>query len=146
MDSLGARVTPPAPPVGPEGRDSVYWQWVATTAQLQSRRWQAAVRHWAELRSSTLDETDIEGLRQQGLQDPPKQLRQSLASHPELIPFPGVLGGTMMILPNDKIALLKPPYAFAEFDDGHIGGLMLVKYTILPEARIEWRRLWATLE
>lgn len=146
MDSLGTKVTPPGPPVGPEGRDSVYWQWVATTAQLQSRRWQAAVQHWGELRSSTLDESDIEDLRRQGLQDPPKQLRQSLISHPELIPFPGALGGTMMILPDDRIALLKSPYAFAEFDDGHIDGVMLVKYEVLPGGRIEWKRLWATLD
>jgi len=146
MDSLGSTLTPPGPPVGPEGRDSVYWQWVATTAQLQSRRWQAAVRHWAELRSSTLDESDIEDLRRQGLQNPPRDLRESLASHPELIPFPGVLGGTMMILPDDKIALLRSPYAFAEFDDGHINGVMLVKYAVLPGGHIEWKRLWATLD
>ena len=144
MDSLGATVTVPGPPVGPEGRDSVYWQWVATTAQLQSRRWQAAVQHWAELRSSTLDESDIEDLRRQGLHNPPRELRASLASHPELIPFPGVLGGTMMILPDDKIALLRSPYAFAEFNDGHIGGVMLVEYAILPGGHIEWKRLWAT--
>jgi hypothetical protein len=146
MDSLGTKLTPPGPPVGPEGRDSVYWQWVATTAQLQSRRWQAAVHHWAELRSSTLDEADVEDLRRQGLQNPPNQLRESLVHHPELIPFPGVLGGTMMILPDDKIALLRAPYAFAEFDDGHINGVMLVKYTIRAGGQIEWKRLWATLD
>src|SRR5258705_11666536 len=36
MDSLGTTLSPPGPPVGAEGRDSIYWQWVATTAQLQS--------------------------------------------------------------------------------------------------------------
>ncbi len=146
MDSLGTTVRPPGPPVGPEGRDSVYWQWVATTAELQSRRWQAAVQHWAQLRASTLDESDIEDLRRQGLEDPARQLRESLAGHAELIPFPGVLGGTMMILPDDKIALLRPPYAFAEFDDGHVGGVMLLKYAVLPGGRIEWKRLWAALD
>ncbi|HEX5029979.1 MAG TPA: hypothetical protein VFX78_00815 [Candidatus Eisenbacteria bacterium] len=52
----------------------------------------------------------------------------------------------MMILPDDKIALLKSPYVFAEFDDGHIDGVMLVKYAVLPGGRIEWQRLWATLD
>jgi hypothetical protein len=143
MDSLGSIVTPPGPPIGPEGRDSVYWQWVATTAQLQSRRWQEAVRHWAELRSASLDEGDIADLRRQGLKNPARDLRADLLTHPELIPFPGVHGGTMYILPEDRIALLTPPYAFAEFDDGHIGGTMLLEYTILPGPQIQWKRLWA---
>ena len=146
MDSLGTTLSPPGPPVGPEGRDSVYWQWVATTAQLQSRRWQAAVRHWAELRSSSLDEGDIADLRRQGLKDPAKQLRESLAGHTELIPYPGIQSSAMMILPDDKIALLKPPYAFAEYEDGHIGGTMLVEYTVLPGPQIQWKRLWAARE
>jgi hypothetical protein len=30
------------------GRDSIYRQWVATGAQLQSRRRQQAVRYWVE--------------------------------------------------------------------------------------------------
>ena len=52
----------------------------------------------------------------------------------------------MMVLPDDRIALLKAPYAFAEFEDGHIGGVMLVKYTIRPGAQIDWKRLWASLD
>ena len=92
MDSLGTTLSPPGPPAGPEGKDSVYWQWVATTAQLQSRRWQQAVRHWVELRSTLLDEADIAGLKRQGLEDPPRDLRASLIAHAELIPVKGVLG------------------------------------------------------
>ncbi len=146
MDSLGTTLSPPAPPVGAEGKDSVYWQWVATTAQLQSRRWQEAVRHWVGLRSTLLDEADITDLKRQGLENPPRQLRESLIAHAELIPYPGVLGGKMFIVPDEKIVLLKPPYAFAEFEDGHIGGTMLVKYTVLPGPQIQWKRLWAERE
>ena len=49
----------------------------------------------------------------------------------------------MFIVPDEKIVLLKPPYIFAEFEDGHIGGTMLVQYTVLPGAQIQWKRLWA---
>jgi len=146
MDSLGTTLTPPGPPVGAEGRDSVYWQWVATTSQLQSRRWQEAVRHWVVLRSTLMDEADITDLKRQGLENPPRQLRESLVAHTELIPYPGVLGGRMFIVPDEKIVLLKPPYAFAEFEDGHIGGKMLIEYTVLPGPQIQWKRLWAAQE
>jgi len=144
MDSLGTSTSFPRPPEDAVGRDSVYWQWVATTAQLQSRRWQAAVRYWVQLRATLLDYVDIEQLKREGLEDPPRQLRESLVAHPELIPFPGILGGTMRILPGEHIALLSPPYVFAEFDDGHIGGSMLLEYTVLPGQEIHWRRLWAS--
>lgn len=145
MDSLGTKVSPPGPPVGPEGRDSVYWQWVATTAQLQSRRWQEAVRHWVELRSTLLDEVDIAELKQQGLKDPPQELRGSLNRRTDLIPFPGVHGGTMYFVP-ESIVLLQPHFVFAKFEDGHIGGSIFLEYEIVGAAQVKWKRLWAALD
>ena len=146
MDSLGTSVSFPPPPPGPAGRDWVYWQWVAISAQLQSRRWQQAVRGWVERRATLLDLPDIENLRRQGLEDPPRQLRDSLVAHPELIPFPGELGGTMFFEPGENIVLLTPPFVFAEFEDGHVNGSMLLEYEILPGPRIGWKRLWARRE
>lgn len=142
MDSLGTTLTLPGPPVEPWGRDSLYWQWVATTARMQSRRWQLAVQHWARSRGTLLDATDIEMLKRDGLVDPPTQLRESLTSHPELIPYRGVLGGTMGF---HEIILLTPSFAFADFEDGHIGGAMLVEYDIVDSGRVAWKRLWARL-
>jgi len=146
MDSLGTTVELPPPPLATGVRDSLYWQWVATTARLQSRRWQQAVRHWVDLRSTLLDELDIARLKEQGLEDPPRQLRKSLLDHPDLIPFPGVLGGTMEFRPDDAIILLWSPYVFARFDDGHEQGSLLAAYSVQPGGQIQWRRLWATLE
>ena len=142
MDSLGTTLTVPGPPVGPPGRDSVYWQWVATTALLQSRRWQLAVQHWARSKGSFLDDVDVEELRRKGLANPASELRDSLQAHPGLIPYPGVLGGTMRF---DEILLLRPPFAFAEFDDGHIDGAMLVEYEVMGPGRVSWKRLWSRL-
>jgi hypothetical protein len=143
MDSLGTTLELPPPPAEPWGRDSVYWQWVATTARLQSRRWQLAVQHWAQTRGSILDDSDTELLRQRGLTDPPRQLRDSLNAHPEIIPFAPVLGGTMFF---DEIDVLQSPYVFANFEDGHINGSMLLEYEIESGAHIRWKRLWARLE
>ena len=143
MDSLGTTLTLPSPPIEPWGRDTVYWQWVATSARLQSRRWQLAVQHWAQARGTLLDDSDIEMLRQKGLPDPAHQLRDSLNAHPELIPFEPVLGGTMFF--ND-IDVLQPPFVFANFEDGHIDGSMLLEYEVESGGHIRWKRLWARLK
>jgi len=142
MDSLGTTIRLPSPPVEPWGRDTVYWQWVATTAQLQSRRWQLAVQHWAQAKGTFLDDVDTEELKREGLPNPASQLRDSLAAHRELIPYDGVLGGTMSF---DEILLLKPPFAFAQFDDGHIDGAMLLEYKVVGPSRVRWKRLWSRL-
>ena len=142
MDSLGTTLALPSPPVEPWGRDTLYWQWVATSARLQSRRWQLAVQHWAQARGTLLDDVANELLRQKGLTDPPRQLRDSLAAHPELIPFDPVLGGTMSF---NEIALLQSPFVFANFDDGHIDGSILLEYEVEVGSSIHWKRLWARL-
>lgn len=142
MDSLGTTLSLPGPPIEPWGRDSLYWQWVATTARMQSRRWQLAVQHWAQARGTMLDEADLEDLRRRGLSEPAAQLRDSLEAHPEIIPYDGVLGGTMRF---NEVDLLQPSFAFAEFDDGHIDGSMLLEYEVLDNGRIAWKRLWSRL-
>lgn len=142
MDSLGTSVRLPYPPDG-TAPDSVYWQWVATSAQLQSRQWQRAVRHWALTQAVLLDEIELAQLRSEGLTDPVRQLRDSLKAHPELIPDPPVHGGTMIFIPGERIVLLERPYVFAQFSDGHVGGYMLLEYTIDPAGTIVWKRLWS---
>jgi hypothetical protein len=100
------------------------------------------VQHWARSRGTLLDEVDVAELQRRGLADPPGQLRDSLEAHPEMIPYAGVLGGTMRF--ND-VVLLRPSFAFAEFDDGHIDGAMLLEYQVADGGRITWKRLWSRL-
>lgn len=145
MDSLATTVTFPRPPFATGARDTVYWQWVATSAQLRSRAAMQAVRHWVGLRSTLLDEAAVMQLKREGLDDPPRQLRESLAAHPGLIPYPPVLGGTMGFY-DKEIVLLRRPFAFAEFDDGHIEGHMLLTYSVQPDAKIEWKVVWSALD
>ena len=142
-DSLGSTMSFPPPPVGPEGPDSVYWQWVATTATLQSRRWQKAVRVAAEGRATLLETYEVEELRRQGLDDPAAELRSSLTSHPEIIPCQAVLGGKMGFYHPESIVLLTPPWVFAGFGDGHVGGVMLLRYAVLEDGSIRWTPVWS---
>jgi len=145
MDSVSTTMEFPNPPYLGGARDSVYWQWVATGATIRTRQMQGVARHWIAQRQTLLDEIDLMQLKEQGLEDPPRQLRESLLARVDLIPFTGELGGTMRI-DDESIVLLNPPYAFATFEDGHVGGSLLAKYSIKPGGRIEWARLWAELE
>lgn len=142
-DSLGSTLSFPPPPVGPEGADSVYWQWVATTATLQARRWQRQVRLAAEGQATLLGTYDVEALRRKGLDDPVQDIRSDLMAHPELIPCRGVLGGTMRFLTPESIVLLVPPWVFASFEDGHVQGSMLLRYDVARDGAITWKAVWS---
>lgn len=61
---------------------------------------------------------------------------KDLVEHPELIPFEGVLGGTMSF---SKVYLINYKYAFARFDDGHIVGYGLYEYSIDDDKGISWK-------
>jgi hypothetical protein len=141
MDSLGSTIEFPAPPYMTGARDSVYWQWVATSATLKVRMAQQIVRDLNATRADALDDSDVFVLKQRGLADPSRELRQSLEAHVDLIPYEAVLGGTMGF---HQIVLLPNGFVFAEFDDGHIQGHMLLSYEV-EDGKIEWKRLWAEL-
>jgi hypothetical protein len=92
-----------------------------------------------------LNEHDILGLKKMGLRDPVNDLRRDLHAHPELIPFEGVLGGTMGFV-EDRIAVLSRQWVYAEFEDGHIGGSCLLSYEVKSGGGISWNVLSAVLE
>lgn len=92
-----------------------------------------------------LSPREIEALRARGLADPVADLKADLAKHArELIPVPAVLGGTMGFHRPDRIRVLNGRWVCADFDDGHIGGSMLLEYQV-ESGRIAWRAI-ATLE
>lgn len=143
MDSLTTTVKLPPPPMF-ANRDSTYFKWVAANAEMNLQRFRNVMETQTALRQTVLDEYGIADLKERGLTDPARQLRQDLISKPGLIPFPGVLGGTMSF-EEPYIVLLKPPYVFAAFDDGHIVGHMLLSYAV-KDGGIEWKRLWSVLD
>ena len=87
---------------------------------------------------------EIQRLREKGLEDPVNNLRDDLMSHPELIPYEGVLGGTMGFF-RSRIALLSLRWVYAEFEDGHIGGRCLLEYDVAPGGKITWSVIEAEL-
>lgn len=66
-----------------------------------------------------------------------KDIINDLRKHPELIPYDGVLGGTMGFYDPEGIHILSDRWVFAGFDDGHINGYMLLSYSI-NDGKISW--------
>ena len=102
-------------------------------------RWDASLL--ARLRDG-LETHEIENLRRKGLTDPVREIKADLMRHPELIPIPGVLGGRMGFYSEDEIRVLDEHWVYAEFDDGHVGGAMLLAYDV-KDAHVRWTRLAA---
>ena len=69
--------------------------------------------------------------------DPAGTLREDLISRKDLIPWKGVLGGTMAIPGPESIWFFAPHWALAYVEDGHIAGYLLFRFRVLG-GRIEW--------
>ncbi|MCJ7827677.1 hypothetical protein MUP65_00835 [Patescibacteria group bacterium] len=86
---------------------------------------------------ASLREDDINILKDKGFENPVEDIKASLLSHPELIPYEGTLGGTMYLDPN-SFSLLNSAWAIVSYEDGHVGGEMILKYTITENGEITW--------
>lgn len=85
-----------------------------------------------------IQEYEIEELKKKGLKDPVKDLRSDLMKRSDLIPYEGVLGGTMGFCYEEHIHIISSKWAAAYFEDGHINGIMLLKYNVLKDGKIRW--------
>lgn len=75
-----------------------------------------------------------------------ERLKQDLLTRQDLIPFDGVLGGTMGFHTTDNMYLLSERWVFAQFDDGHIAGSMLLEYKVREDGSVAWEVLEAYLD
>jgi hypothetical protein len=80
-----------------------------------------------------LSSEDTADLQSHGLSDPVTALTADLFKRNDLIPFSGVLGGTMRSYPT----LIGPRWVVASFNDGHIGGWAILKYAA-TNGQINW--------
>lgn len=83
----------------------------------------------------SLSQTDLQRLKRKGLQNPETDLMNDLSrKQGNLIPAKGVVGGTMAIRDT---RILNDRYALAYYEDGHMGGYMLLKYEV-NNGNISW--------
>ena len=76
-------------------------------------------------------------LKNQGIKTPKVYVIDNLMQHTNLIPMKAVLGGNMQF---SRVSLLGKSWAIADFNDGHVGGEMLLNYSV-KDTSIEWRVL-----
>lgn len=73
------------------------------------------------------------------IDNPIDYLKKDLIKRKDLIPYKGVLGGTMGFYDENNIHVLNRRWVFAHFEDGHIGGQVLLEYEILKDGKINWK-------
>ncbi len=86
-----------------------------------------------------LSSWELDELGKKGLKQPVTDLVADLQAHPELIPYKGVLGGTMAFGFPEKIHVLTDKYVLAYFEDGHVAGWMVLEYSVAKGGKIFWR-------
>jgi len=84
---------------------------------------------------------DIQAMKRADLKDPLKDIISDLKRHRELIPYKGSMGGTMNFYGRSKVWILTKKWALAYFEDGHIGGYLLLEYDITKGGGINWKTL-----
>ncbi|MDY0408190.1 hypothetical protein ACFFIS_11235 [Virgibacillus soli] len=77
-------------------------------------------------------------LKNAGYDDGIAGVRKDLMSNPDIIPYEGVLGGTMNFYSEEDIIVLSHEWVFASFEDGHNMGFALLKYTIENGKIVKW--------
>lgn len=86
----------------------------------------------------SLSQRDVQRLKQKGLSQPETDLMNDLMrKQRQLIPAKAVVGGTMAIR---DVRILNDHYAMAYYEDGHIGGNMILKYEV-SNGNVTWQVL-----
>lgn len=78
-------------------------------------------------------------LKTNNIDDLISHLKTDLKERKDLIPYKGVLGGTMGFYDDKSIHILNYKWVYAHFEDGHIGGEMLLEYDISEDGKINWK-------
>lgn len=91
-----------------------------------------------KVKLANYDNSTILELQREGFTGQLKDVIADLKLHTELIPYKGVLGGTMGFYGDNDIHVLTNRWVFAYFEDGHISGYMLLRYDI-NNGNISWK-------
>ncbi|MCK4373168.1 MAG: hypothetical protein KAW61_08465 [candidate division Zixibacteria bacterium] len=84
-----------------------------------------------------------EELAAKGYSDPVTEVIDDLRGRPDLIPYPGDLGGIMAFRQARVLTLDR---VLAEFDDGHYGGWALFAFEVRGPGEIEWTLVYASAD
>lgn len=85
----------------------------------------------------------LEQLKNKGFQTP-ERLLETLNEENDLIPYEGVLGGTMKWWPTES-RIINTEWVLGYFEDGHILGHALLEYQIDDQQNVTWKLIKAIL-
>ncbi len=85
----------------------------------------------------------LEHLKDKGFQTP-ENLLETLNEENDLIPYDGVLGGTMKWWPTES-RIINTEWVLGYFEDGHILGHALLEYEIDDQQNVTWKLIKALL-
>jgi hypothetical protein len=91
-----------------------------------------------------LTESQLRALAEKGMANPMRDIIEALTRRPDLIPYEGVLGGTMHFVPGES-HVLSDRWVFATFEDGHVNGHMLLEYEVSDDGSVSWQVIDAYL-
>ena len=94
-----------------------------------------------ERNNIALNNFHINMMREKGLTDPVQDIITDLQKHRDLIPYKGISGGKMGFYNKNEIWVLTNKWVLAFFDDGHIGGYLLLKYVVHNNGTISWQKI-----
>ena len=83
-------------------------------------------------------EEEINSLKSKGIENPKDSIISAINNNPDILRYKGVLGGIMRIWNAQPLG---DRWAIADFSDGHIDGVMLLKYEVHKGSSIKWRVL-----
>lgn len=86
-----------------------------------------------------LSSREIAELRQKGLRNPVMDIKTDLMKHPGLIPYKGIMGGTMRFSSEREIYVISTKWVRAYFEDGHVSGWMVLEYQVSRNGQISWK-------
>ncbi len=107
--------------------------------------WRLALSVIRDMRQSPYEKSPFpilmkEELAAKGYSNPETEIIDNLFGRPDLIPYPGELGGIMAFR---KGRVLCSDRVLAEFDDGHYGGWALLAFEVTEPGEIEWKLIYA---
>jgi len=95
------------------------------------------IKRWIS-RPPQLSSKEIQYLKKRGLKDPVNDIAEDLMKHNEFIPYRGIVGGKMQFF---EVYVISTRLVRAYFEDGHIGGWMMLEYRVNKGGRISWEVL-----
>lgn len=111
----------------------------ARVSELQQELEQTEEEHDAPVSTfRPLSDYELRRFEQKGISDPVSFLRDELQDRPDLIPAEAVLGGTMHFYDREAIHIISDRWVFAEYEDGHVMGQVLLSYHIDEDRTVNW--------